>query len=122
MNANSEIFLLYEIQSKHQRIKSQLHNAPLEHCYACLGTADRRRAQWKALTRRARRSKNAEAFLNVLRTEEKNIPPGGIRVIFWRVIMQMVCHARFAESPVLKGGQTDDHTERKRIWNESSIA
>ena len=26
--------------------------------------ADRRRAQWKALTRRARRGKNAEAFLN----------------------------------------------------------
>ena len=25
--------------------------------------ADRRRAQWKALTRRARRGKNAEAFL-----------------------------------------------------------
>ena len=23
---------------------------------------------------------------------------------------------------VLKGGQTDDRTERKRIWNESSIA
>ena len=26
--------------------------------------ADRRRAQWKALTRRAHRGKNAEAFLN----------------------------------------------------------
>ncbi len=25
----------------------QLHNAPLEHCYACLGTADRRAAQRK---------------------------------------------------------------------------
>ena len=46
------------------KIEPQLHNAPLEHCYACLGTADRRRAQWKALTRRARRGKNAEAFLN----------------------------------------------------------
>ena len=30
-----------------------------------LGTADRRRAQRKALTRRARRGKNAEAFLNL---------------------------------------------------------
>ncbi len=36
-----------------------LHNAPLEHCHACLGTADRRHAQWKALTRRACRVKNA---------------------------------------------------------------
>ena len=27
----------------------QLHNAPLEHCYACLGTADRSRAKWKVL-------------------------------------------------------------------------
>ena len=47
-------------------MKIQLHNAPLEHCYACLGTADYIRAQWKALTRRARRGKNAEAFLNFL--------------------------------------------------------
>ena len=30
----------------------------------CLGTAGRIRAQWKAHTRRARRSKNAEAFSN----------------------------------------------------------
>ena len=41
----------------------QLHNAPMERCYACLGTANRRRAQWKALSRSARLAKNAKAFL-----------------------------------------------------------
>ena len=34
-----------------------------EQCYACLGTADRRRAQWKAPWRRARLGKNAEGVL-----------------------------------------------------------
>ena len=33
--------------------------------------ADRRRAQWKALTRRARRGRNAEAFLNPLLTSRE---------------------------------------------------
>ncbi|MBQ4046341.1 MAG: hypothetical protein II627_07800, partial [Lachnospiraceae bacterium] len=30
-------------------IGSQLHNVPLEHCYACSGTADRSRAKNKVL-------------------------------------------------------------------------
>ena len=44
----------------HFHHKPQLHNAPPERCYACLGTADRRHAQWNALTRRARRGRDPD--------------------------------------------------------------
>ena len=64
IRAQSETCLHREYNLAMKNKSPQLHNAPLEHRYACLGTADHRRAQWKALTRRARRVKNAEAFLN----------------------------------------------------------
>ena len=39
---------------------------------ACLGTADRRRVHWKSPRRRARRGKNAEAFLNLKKVSRQN--------------------------------------------------
>ena len=39
------------------KVEPQLHNAPPEHCYACLGTADRRAARRK--THKVRRAARA---------------------------------------------------------------
>ena len=53
----------YNLAMKNKSLSyTMLHWSIVTHA---LGTAERRRAQWKALTRRARRGKNAEAFLNL---------------------------------------------------------
>ena len=50
------------------------------------GTADRRRAQWKALMRRARRGKNAEAFLNSVGKPPACISGGSINILLVSVV------------------------------------